>query len=76
MAKPKKSEPAAPPVDAAVTHLVVQAKRDGFRRAGRAWPAEPTVVEIDDFTEEQVSDLLAETQLVVTPSVGDPADKK
>jgi len=76
MAKPKKSEPVAPAVDAGVTHLVVQARRDGFRRAGRAWPAEPTVVEIDDFTEDQVGELLAEPQLVVTPSAGDPAGKQ
>lgn len=71
-----KKAAAAPAVNAAVTHLVVHAKRDGFRRAGRAWPAEQTVVPIEEFTDEQVRELLAEPQLVVVPSVVDPDEKK
>lgn len=71
-----KTPAAVPAVDKAVTHLVVQAKRDGFRRAGRAWPAEQTVVPIDEFTEDQVHELLAEPQLVVVPSAVDPTEKK
>jgi len=71
-----KTPAAAPAVDTAVTHLVVQARRDGFRRAGRAWPAEQTVVPIDAFTEDQVRELLAEPQLVVVPSTGDPTEQQ
>lgn len=71
-----KTPAAVPAVDKAVTHLVVQAKRDGFRRAGRAWPAEQTVVPIDEFTEDQVRELLVEPQLVVVPSAVDPTEKK
>ena len=71
-----KTQAPSPAVDAAVTHLVVQAKRDGFRRAGRAWPAEQTIVPIDEFTEDQVRELLAEPQLVVVPSTVDPTEKK
>lgn len=80
MAETKKTtnrtQAASPAVDAAVTHLFVQAKRDGFRRAGRAWPAEQTVVPIDEFTEDQVRELLSEPQLVVVPSTVDPSEKK
>lgn len=71
-----KKPAAALAVDAAVTHLVVQAKRDGFRRAGRSWPAEQTVVSVDEFDEDQVSELLAEPQLIVVPSTVDPTEKK
>ena len=69
----KKPKPAA--VDGNVTHLLVQAKRDGFRRAGRAWSAASTVVAVDEFTDDEVEALLAEPQLVVVPSAGDPTAK-
>ena len=59
-----------------VAQLIVSAKVEGFRRAGRAWPAEQTVVPIDEFTEDQVHELLAEPQLVVVPSAVDPTEKK
>lgn len=47
--------------------LQVTAKRAGFRRAGRAWPAEPTVVPIggeDGLTADQVAAIEAEPNLV------------
>jgi len=47
------------------THLSVRATRDGFRRAGRAWPAEETTVPLKDFTDEQVAALEAEPLLTV-----------
>lgn len=50
----------------AVTQLQVTARRAGFRRAGRAWPAEAVTVSADDFTAEQVEQLLAEPMLTVT----------
>ncbi|WP_119167107.1 HI1506-related protein [Algihabitans albus] len=42
----------------------IKARRDGFRRAGRAWPAKGTVVE--NLTPEQIEAVLAEPQLIVT----------
>jgi len=43
----------------------VTAKRDGFRRAGRAWPASGTVVNRSELTEERIAALCAEPNLVV-----------
>ena len=37
----------------------------GFRRAGRAWPAEEVTVSADEFTAEQIEQILAEPMLVV-----------
>jgi hypothetical protein len=61
--------PAAPKADGnpVVTHLMVSAKKAGFRRAGRAWRVEPTEVSVDDFTEAQIEQLLAEPMLTVVP---------
>ena len=49
----------------AAAALRITAKRDGFRRAGRAWPATPTTVPLDALSEEQVELLRSETMLVV-----------
>lgn len=57
----------SPATDPVVTHLLVSAKKDGFRRAGRAWSATPTEVSVDDFTQAQIDQLLAEPLLVVVP---------
>lgn len=45
--------------------LIVKAKADGFRRAGRRWSATEETVSIDDFTAEQVEALLTEPMLDV-----------
>lgn len=51
----------------AVTHLRVSAHVAGFRRAGRAWSAEPVEVPIVEFDEAQIEQLLAEPMLIVVP---------
>ncbi|MFO1351912.1 MAG: HI1506-related protein [Gammaproteobacteria bacterium] len=45
--------------------LRVIAKREGFRRAGRAWSQTPTVVDIAEFTPEQLQQLEDEALLIV-----------
>lgn len=45
--------------------LIVSAKAEGFRRAGRAWSKAETTVSIDDFTADQVEALLGEPMLNV-----------
>jgi hypothetical protein len=45
--------------------LSVSAKTAGFRRAGRAWPAEPVIVPVSDFDDAQLAMLLADPELVV-----------
>lgn len=47
------------------THLSVRALADGFRRAGRVWPADETVVPLADFDVGQIAALEAEPLLVV-----------
>ena len=58
---------AAAVIDETVTHLQVRALSEGFRRAGRAWPATPVIVPVDEFDEAQIEQLLAEPMLVVAP---------
>lgn len=50
---------------AAVAKLSIQSKQPGFRRAGRAWPAEPVIVDIAEFSDEQLAQLTAEPMLIV-----------
>lgn len=50
-----------------VGSLQVRALKAGFRRAGRNWPAEEVIVSADEFTAEQIEQLLAEPMLVVLP---------
>lgn len=45
--------------------ITVTAKRDGFRRAGRAWTTEGTTYPLSFFTEDEVQQLRAEPMLVV-----------
>jgi len=45
--------------------LIVTAKAEGFRRAGRPWSTTPETVNVDDFTADQVKALLAEPMLEV-----------
>lgn len=49
----------------ATNRLVVRALKAGFRRAGRAWPAEEVTVSTDEFTEGELAQLLTEPMLVV-----------
>ena len=46
--------------------LSVRSKTAGFRRAGRAWPAEETIVRAADFTEAQIEALHDEPELFVS----------
>ncbi len=55
-----------------VTHIEVRASQSGFRRAGRAWPSEKTVVAIDEFTAEELQALMDEPALQVV-AVGEHA---
>lgn len=55
------------------THIVVTATKDGFRRGGRAWSKEPTVVPIAEFTQEQLEALATEPMLFV--AVADSTDE-
>lgn len=48
-----------------VPGLRVRALADGFRRAGRPWPAQAVEVPVSEFTKAQIEQLRAESQLVV-----------
>ncbi|MBL0307664.1 MAG: hypothetical protein IPQ25_17040 [Chitinophagaceae bacterium] len=50
-------------VEVPINSLVVRALRPGFRRAGRAWPAEATTVALADLSTEEIAALLAEPLL-------------
>lgn len=54
--------------------LQVQSRQAGFRRAGRAWPAEATFVALDELTEEQVKAIDNEPMLIVTRVTTPEAD--
>lgn len=45
--------------------LRITAKREGFRRAGRAWSMTPTEVLLADLSEGEIALLKAETMLAV-----------
>ena len=49
-------------------YLSVAARRAGFRRAGRAWPAEPVIVATADFDAEQLDALRADPNIIVAPA--------
>lgn len=60
------SPDAAPKGDKAkVTAFLVVSKRDGFRRAGRAWPKTETRIEADELSEDQVAAIMDEPMLTV-----------
>ena len=48
-----------------VTQLIVSAKAEGFRRAGRAWSKKAETVSAEDFADAQIEALLAEPMLDV-----------
>ena len=45
--------------------ISVTARKDGFRRAGRSWPAGGTTVDTAEFNTTQLKALKAERELVV-----------
>lgn len=45
--------------------LRIMAKRDGFRRCGRAWSAKPAEVSAEEFTQEELQTLIDEPMLVI-----------
>ena len=49
-----------------VDTIAVVAKREGFRRAGRSFGAQPTYIDTDDLTAAQLLDLIHEPMLVVS----------
>ena len=73
MAENKKAKAAAAPekeqakaaAEVKADKLIVRSLVSGFRRAGRAWPAEEVTVNADEFTAEQIEQILAEPMLVV-----------
>lgn len=46
--------------------LEVRSAVEGFRRGGRAWRKEATVVPVKEFTKDQIEALKSEPNLVVT----------
>lgn len=69
------TEPAPPKAAEPVIHagLRITARREGFRRAGRAWSKSAIDVRVADFTLDQIEQLLAEPLLDVT-EIGIPAE--
>ena len=49
-----------------VPALSVTTKREGLRRAGRAWSKEATVVKLSDLSKEQIAQIKGEALLTVT----------
>lgn len=64
-AKVEAAPKAAVKTDPPAPTITVTAKRPGFRRAGRAWPGEPTTVPLSALTADQIAALRAEPMLVV-----------
>ncbi len=54
--------------------VAVSAKRDGFRRAGRAWTVAPRTVAVDDLAPGQLAALEADPSLTVAPVEAPSAD--
>lgn len=49
-----------------VPALSVVSGREGFRRAGRAWGKETTVVKLSELSKEQIKQIKSEALLTVT----------
>ena len=58
---------AAKSVGQVVTHLVVHSLVPGFRRGGRAWLTDEVKVSVDDFSAEQLKQIMTEPLLNVLP---------
>ena len=67
-AKPAKTPETAPPASKGkpAPGLWVEAKVDGFRRAGIAWPKAGIGVALSALTKSQIKELRAEPKLTVT----------
>lgn len=50
--------------------LRISAKREGFRRAGRAWSIDPVEIAADTFSPDDLAALLAEPMLTVEEVAG------
>ena len=62
----KDDENTAPPVSVEmVKALRVQAKRHGFRRAGRAWNKEAVDVPLSELTQDEIEQIRNEAMLTV-----------
>ena len=63
-------------LEGTLSHLHVRALPEhGFRRAGRFWPpGEGVTVIADNFTDDQLVQLLSEQNLVVTPILREAAE--
>lgn len=59
----KKSQ--SPATERVAEALVVVARTEGFRRAGRAWSTAPTTVPLDQLTEAAIEALKGEPMLSV-----------
>lgn len=69
--KPAQSAPTAA-VPADHTHVKVVAKRPGFRRAGRVFGDEPTLIALDELGDGELDALLSEPMLVAMTVKGAP----
>lgn len=49
-----------------MSKLKITALREGFRRAGRAWPTAGEIIDTKDFTREQIDALKSEPMLQVS----------
>ncbi len=49
-----------------VPALSITSSRDGFRRAGRSWSKEATVVKLSELSKEQIAHIKGEALLTVT----------
>lgn len=45
--------------------MLISARRDGYRRAGRAWSAAGDVVDAADFTDDQMAALEADVNISI-----------
>lgn len=60
----KKADPATNTVQ--VPALSVVSGREGFRRAGRAWGKEATVIKLSELSKEQIKQIKGEALLTVS----------
>lgn len=58
-------KPTPKPPATATAAIRVTSAREGFRRAGRPWSAQPITVPVAEFTAEQLAQLRAEPMLTV-----------
>ena len=67
MAKPNQNSKAPEQKSASkVPALSVVSSRDGFRRGGRAWSRQETVVKLSELTKQQIAQIKGEPLLTVS----------